>query len=301
MAILPARRDGRIGEQHTAYRRGLVLGLTMAEVGILVIFVLLLLLALAAFDRQRYQAAVAVQPERLAQLEASERALHAINDVVGAEPADTPAEIQELVRAVSESARSPEGQASLQAVRSALEELERTEQEIRRVAERLGGEGGRNMAETVAEQSRDLALKEGQLQHAEQRLRALSRGADARPCWVEPDGRIVFLYDVILTSGGIRMRLRDEVAGSARLADVAARAAFTPASIDPAVALSEEQFRSRTRALYDYGRRAENQCRFHVYVWDGTAPAEKERYKDLLRTVEGHFYKQTTVPNGVPF
>lgn len=301
MAILPARRDSRIGEQHTAYRRGLVLGLTMAEVGILVIFVLLLLLALAAFDRQRYAAAVAVPPERLAQLQAAEGALQAINDAVGISPADTPAEIQELVRAVTETARSPEGQASLRAVRSALEELERTEEEIRRVAERLGGEGGRGMAETVAEQSRDLALKEGQLQYAEQRLRALSRGADARPCWVEPDGRIVFLYDVILTSGGIRMKLRDEVAGSPRLADVAARSGFAPKAIDPAVALSDEQFRSKTRALYDYGRRAENQCRFHVYVWDGTGLAEKERYKELLRTVEGHFYKQTTVPNGVPF
>jgi hypothetical protein len=41
--------------------------------------------------------------------------------------------------------------------------------------------------------------------------------------------------------------------------------------------------------------------RFHVYVWDGTAAAEKERYKELLRTVEGHFYKQTSVPSGVPF
>jgi hypothetical protein len=301
MAIHPAHRDGRIGEQHTAYRRGLVLGLTMAEVGILVIFVLLLLLALAAFDRQRYAAAVAVSPERLVQLEAAEEALRAINDAVGAMPADTPEEIQELVRAVTETARSPEGQASLRAVRDALEELERTEEEIRRIAERIGGEGGRSMAETVAQQSRDLAIKEGQLRYAEQRLRALSRGADARPCWVQPDGRIVFLYDVILTSDGIRMRLRDDVAASARLADVAARAGFVPASIDPSRTLSEEEFRARTRALYDYGRRAENQCRFHVYVWDGTGPAEKERYKDLLRTVEGHFYKQTTVPNGVPF
>jgi hypothetical protein len=34
MAMHPAHRDGRIGEQNTAYRRGLVLGLTMAEVGI---------------------------------------------------------------------------------------------------------------------------------------------------------------------------------------------------------------------------------------------------------------------------
>jgi hypothetical protein len=260
--MLPVRPDSRIGEQHTAYRRGLVLGLTMAEVGILVIFVLLLLLALAAFDRQQFADAVPVPTQRLVELTAAEQALHAITDAVGVEPADTPEEITELVRAVAESAQSADGQASLRAAR----------------------------------QSRDLAIKEGQLKYTEERLRSLGRGgAGARPCWVEADGSVVFLYDAILTSGGIRMRLRNEVLGTPRLADLGAPV------LDAAVTMSEDEFRSRTRALYDYGRRAENQCRFHVYVWDGTAAAEKERYKDLLRTVEGHFYKQTMVPSGVPF
>lgn len=295
MALFPARRESRIGEQHTAYRRGLVLGLTMAEVGILVIFVLLLLLALAAFERQRFAETAAVAPERLEELTAAEAALSSLKEAVGVRQADTPAEIQELVRAVAETARSPEGQAALQAVRTALEEMKRTEEEIRRAAERLEGEST-NMAATVAQQSRELAIKEGQLQYAEQRLRtALGGGAGARPCWVEPDGSIVFLYDVILTSAGIRMRLREGVLGSPRLVDLPLP------RVDSGFALSEEDFRARTRALYDYGRRAENQCRFHVYVYDGTAAAEKERYKDLLRTVEGHFYKQTTVPSGVPF
>jgi hypothetical protein len=295
MAIFPGRRDSRIGEQHTAYRRGLVLGLTMAEVGILVIFVLLLLLALAAFERQRYAATAAVPPERLEELAAAEAALQSITAAVGVRQADTPAEIQELVRAVTQAAESPEGQTSLQAVRSALEEIKRTEEQIRRMAERLEGEST-SMAATVAQQSRDLAIKEGQLQYAEQRLRAaVGQGAGARPCWVEPDGSIVFLYDVILTSAGIRMRLRDGVLGSPRLADLPLPA------VDRYLAMSDDDFRAKTRALYDYGRRDENQCRFHVYVWDGTQAAEKERYKDLLRTVEGHFYKQTTVPSGVPF
>jgi hypothetical protein len=289
------RSNSRIGEQHTAYRRGLVLGLTMAEVGILVIFILLLLLALGALQLQRVVER-APTPERLEQLEASEAALRSIREAVGAGPAETPEEIQELVRAVSESAQSPQAQHSLRAVRTARDEIERTEEEIRRVAQRLerGSSGG--IAETVAQQSRDLAIKEGQLQYAEQRLRAaLGQGAGARPCWVEADGSIVFLYDVILTSGGIRMKLREDVRHSARLDDLPL------AAVDPATVLGPEEFRDQTRALYDYGRSDEHQCRFHVYVYDGTQTAEKERYKDLLRTVEGHFYKQTTVPNGVPF
>lgn len=259
--MLPTRSNSRIGEQHTAYRRGLVLGLTMAEVGILVIFILLLLLALGALQLQRVVER-SPTPERLEQLEASETALRSIREAVGAGPAETPEEIQELVRAVGESARSSQGQHALRAARAA----------------------------------RDLAIKEGQLQYAEQRLRtALGTGAGARPCWVEPNGDVLFLYDVILTSTGIRMKLRDNGSHNARLADLPL------AAIDPQTAMTPDQFRERTQALYDYGRSDEHQCRFHVFVFDGTRAAEKDRYKDLLRTVEGHFYKQTTVPNGVPF
>jgi len=105
----------------------------------------------------------------------------------------------------------------------------------------------------------------------------------------------MFLYDVILAGNGIRMRLRPETPARA------AALGFPLPDIDPAVTLTEAEFRSRTRALYDYGRRDENQCRFHVFVYDGTEATEKEWYKQLLRTVEGHFYKQTNVPNGTPF
>ena len=47
----------------------------MAEVGILVIFVLLLLLALAAFERERYVEVMAVPPERLETLQVGGRGL----------------------------------------------------------------------------------------------------------------------------------------------------------------------------------------------------------------------------------
>ena len=42
-----------IAEQNAAYRRGVVLGLTMAQVGILIIFVLLLLVEFRGMGRSR--------------------------------------------------------------------------------------------------------------------------------------------------------------------------------------------------------------------------------------------------------
>src|SRR5262249_12117828 len=86
---------GRIGEQHAAYRKGLVLGLTMAEVGILIIFVLLLLIA---FDYLRqaelfgqFRDKVAIEPGHLEKLVAAESKLEEIAKALGvdaSEPSD---------------------------------------------------------------------------------------------------------------------------------------------------------------------------------------------------------------------
>ena len=48
-----ADKDARIGEQHSIYRRGMVLGLTMAEIMILILFTLLLALASAIATKEQ--------------------------------------------------------------------------------------------------------------------------------------------------------------------------------------------------------------------------------------------------------
>jgi hypothetical protein len=62
---------------------------------------------------------------------------------------------------------------------------------------------------------------------------------------------------------------------------------------DPGEVLSERLFLDRTQPLFESSL-AEN-CRFFVTVFDATGPAEKNRYKSLLRTVEGHFYKRLSL------
>ena len=59
---------------------------------------------------------------------------------------------------------------------------------------------------------------------------------------------------------------------------------------DPNEPLSEASFVERTQPWYDYSQRRD--CRFFVDVYDETGPQEKLRYKALLKTVEGHFYKR---------
>lgn len=60
--------------------------------------------------------------------------------------------------------------------------------------------------------------------------------------------------------------------------------------VDPIEVLSPAEFLRRTEPLYNHSLAAN--CRFFVVVYDSTGSMEKELYKHLLRTVEGHFYKR---------
>jgi len=76
----------RIAEQNAAYRRGVVLGLTMAEVGILIIFVLLLLVGFKEWtevvEREAAKDSSWVSNARRESLEKSEHQLAALASVI---------------------------------------------------------------------------------------------------------------------------------------------------------------------------------------------------------------------------
>jgi hypothetical protein len=101
-----------------------------------------------------------------------------------------------------------------------------------------------------------------------------------------------YLFDVVLTSDGIRMR---ENLFSTRTRE---RETLPLPATDPMETLSSSEFLRRTAPLYENSVAAN--CRFFVSVFDATGPAEKDRYKTLLRTVEGHFYKRLSL-DAAPF
>ena len=92
------------------------------------------------------------------------------------------------------------------------------------------------------------------------------------------------MFDVVLGSDGMRMR---EIVIPERAKE---RATLPMPQTDPTEVLTEGDFLRRTAPLYDSSLAAN--CRFFVTVFDSTAPTEKDLYKNLLRTVEGHFYKR---------
>ena len=277
-----------IGEQNAAYRRGLVLGLTMAEVGILIIFVLLLLLAFGEWfaekDREKQRGKTTISSARLKILEASNDVMRDLAVTVGAGPNPLPEEIKLLVQGVKKAATSASGQTFLTEARTELKKVADVRERLARVAKAAGRTDGESMARSLEKQGYELLNKEGQLERYEKQLKELGRGSGERPCWVRPDGGIDYLYDVVLTSSGIRMK---EYANTHREAE---RALLPMPEVNPSEVLTPEEFLRRTGPLF-YQSVAQN-CRFFVVVYDTTAPTEKQLYKRLLQVVEGHFYKR---------
>jgi len=269
-------------DQYAGYRRGLVLGLTMAEVGILIIFVLLLLIAynqwLRDQESKEREGTEAIPVATLNDLQAAAVLRDEIRAVLQLPPAASVEEISQLVRVVQQQLNAkPEARTAIQETRDALER-------IRHMLDAARRDGLSDaLARALEKQSFQLANQEGQLKRYEAQLKEAGLGKGERPCWVNPDGTIDFLYDVVLASNGIRMR-EYEYPERAR-----ERATLPLPVVDPAEVLSEAEFLRRTEPLYNSSLSLN--CRFFVVIYDATGPAEKELYKRELRTVEGHFYK----------
>jgi hypothetical protein len=281
--------DGRIGEQHAAYRKGLVLGLTMAEVGILIIFVLLLLIGLEQIRRERLASSfhdkIAIDTSRLATLESAEQTLQEIAAALKVDPTRPSEDFKRLTRIVQAVAATPDGTRALTEARQTLDEMKEAVSQAQALVEKGAKEGGDAFARQLESQSYRLANQEGQLKRYEGQLVAAGAGKGERPCWVQPDGKTIdYLYDVVLTSGGIRMR---EYTHPHRAAE---RGLLPMPVVEPTETLTPSEFLRRTAPLYDYSRN--DNCRFFVVIYDATAVHEKPLYKSLLRTVEGHFYKR---------
>ncbi len=275
--------DGRrIAEQNAAYRRGVVLGLTMAEVGILIIFVLLLLIGFNEWtkikEREAAKDNVSVAKDRMAALVDAERHFSAVAAALQLPPTATEEEIRAMVRAVADTAATPAGRSSLQDVRTALDLIRRVRDEL------IAKNYPKDVVDQIEKQSFTIANQQGQLAHYENQLQNAGLGKGERPCWVKTDGAIEFLFDVVLASTGIRMQ--ENVLPNRENE----RSTLPMPATDPNEVLTQDEFMRRTVPLYNSSLAAN--CRFFVTVYDATGPAEKDLYKSLLRTVEGHFYKR---------
>ena len=326
---MPSIRDDAL------YRRGVVLGLTMAELLLLLLFVLMLAMSLLVRDRTEE---IARQQERLDQRNSEIAALsERLDQLVRTNPSQQSysdvfrelvlvreqrnlaqqkvAALQEKVEQAEQKAEQAQREAELvEAVERALGEIPSADQITDVLTERAQAEriieSAREAGLPTDDEALQQALEEagamrealsdaaGAAETAEERLAYFKRrhglSNEMPPCWIHPKTkRAEYIYDVVLEQSGIIVFARDL---PHRRED---KKSLPLGAIETRTQLSPGTFARNVSPLYRWS--VEQECRFYVRVFDRTPADAKQRYKILLRRVEGYFYKWlVTDPSAVP-
>lgn len=265
-------RSDYAGHQSIEYRRGFVLGLTLAEAMLLLLFVILLLLLLGFERRENEIEDLREMQERFAAVSAG-RSDQELQNLV--EKAEALAEFEEaggveisekFIELVNEIARqSRESDVNL------VEKIEEQNEEIESLQEKI----------EIA--SADESTFRGQVAELQRRLEASGNGRVLPSCWSTEEGEIQYLLYITLMDEGIRVQETNPEGREA------SRARLPLDEINLSEPLPIAEFLSWTRELFRYS--VQEECRFYVRVQDSTGPMMKERFKELLLAVENHFYK----------
>lgn len=251
-----------IETRNKSYQRGLVLGFTMAEVALLIIFVLLITFA----------ALLAVQGEKLKEVQED------LKEAQHSEELPKPPDGKTWEEWIRE---WKIGQDSLAAFKEAFgdksiddvkRELERAKEYVEKAREGAKKSGFGENPDAV----KDTLISYGKLISA-------GKGTEVPSCWTREDGTVEYIYDVKLTPTGLVMQETD-------LSHRAEERENLPVQdIILGQDISERSFLSATSHLFEFSQLKE--CRFFVRVFDATGPTEKAVYKSRLKAVEARFYK----------
>lgn len=309
-----------IRHQEGAYQRGMVLGLTLAEIMLLVLFALLLVLTASLITREEKidnlnlklsdtqrsleiakSKATGIDTEtiRVAELirewwEAKKITVTEVRPYFNEltrridEVENLKNELEKLTEKLAEVEKAPEMRA-LKTIKDALQ------QTVIAKGKNLGEAD--SMAKTVVAAIKQNASLTGRVEHlskAVSRMAKEGKGGTLPSCLIRDDGREDYLLDVVLASDGIAGSTRKIVA----FMPDEIRGLFSEKQFDRQI-MSPTGFSKATRDLFRWSER--KNCRFYVKVYDGTGPAEKLNYKQHLRTVEGHFYKYEVLNDPPPF
>jgi len=302
-----------VGADNSVFRRGLILGLTLAEISLLIVFVLLLVFGGLLRHLQK-QADQAQQWRR--QASAAEAQLRKVlaSTFQGASDAQLDRWVKEIIASgvsaeenkalkerlgsaesalsriekaagKSDAADEPKVKSGPEKWDSLAEKIEQTAAEMR--AGRDAAEAIKHGSDAAAKATLEAKLENEQLKgavaNAQRKLEAAGKGTEKPACWATRDGRPEYIFDVTLSSAGIR--IHDRALPLRR----AQEASLPLQSIRFDQPLSPQKFRAQTRPLFDWGEA--RGCRFFVHALDGTGAAEKEVFKQRLRVMEEHFYK----------
>lgn len=278
-------------ELDSAYRRGTVFGLTIAEIFILLIFlVLLALLGLAGYWQER-------EKEYEAQRErhrGREQILSEWRDVI---EFHTPDQIKNLIR------KMPSLEQENQNLRRKNENLRKRTEDSERETERAREKEG-EAKEKQERLKRELDEEKRKVKRVEEDARARKKGQNP-PCWYETVDDVRggtrekphYLFNIAVYDDAIVVLPHPIPPGGAEDDDGPPYAeeakSLSLDSMRYGEPLSDSELVDDMRDIYNRGRNAEVRsydCTFYVKVWDRTSSGAKARWKEAHHEVlEGLF------------
>jgi hypothetical protein len=302
------------------FRRGVVLGLTMAEALLLLIFLLMLILGvrlktqtthIAELEQQRDEAQstlVAMRPvfdkltksetfditkdyvrmqqqlaDANARLKDAELSVDLAHQVASLAPSDATPE--EMTKALLNEAAI--GRQALDAAQRFAPDLP-PEQAVAALvnAATIGQslQGGGTPDELLAAAGAckaDLQSCKNQTTYLNTRLNAKTGGFDLPPCWVDTKGKIQYIFDTSLTDDGIYVESKTVAGRDGDLDKLPLGRAVYGEPLGPG------EFSAAFSPLLKWSN--DHGCRFYVRLYDDMRDGDRAEYKELRGTVEGYF------------
>lgn len=313
-------RDNKTSSNLDSYRRGVVLGFTVAEIMLLVLFALLLAFV-GALSRGKYEIekAEAINQRFLTAVKLIDDSGKFKKEIESTllEKVDYDKKLKELEKKFNNQSLPDDVYAELQSQNIDLKSKEGKERFLDILITALAaqkdfkGSAGMSEKDVIATCKAGAELKKAypdkkinditqlikgaqsqadltknakaQAEHWRSEANKCGLGGNLPPCYKQSSGDATpYIFDARIKPEGIV--LIDTIPQEYRTR-------FSSDFKDPPVLnkpLSSEEFRNQTYQFLDWGRK--NECRFYVQVYDDL-PNDKERFKSMLKTIETSFYK----------
>jgi cell division protein FtsL len=277
-----------INNYNQAYRRGIILGLTLAEIMLLLLFILLLSF-MSILQREHLKRDLTKKPK----LELVSKKNLAIEQAIQIIEKQDPSSMDDLVQGIEalpdnlklikkDSLAKDRKETPAEVISRGLDKLK-----IEKKIKDLSKKSVTDQLEQSLESQKGLESKitnlVGQNKYLSKQIVSTGKGDGYPSCWVDSAGKVEFIFDLRLSHNGITI-INNKI--SHRQAD---QAKLPISMITYSKYLEPEEFETQTSGIHKWA--IDNKCHFFVRIFDDTAADEKVIYKDLLQTAEGSFYK----------
>lgn len=266
---------GRVYNQDSAHRRGLVLGLTMAEIMVLLLFSLLLIFASTWNNLQQE---IAVKDARIAELVVLKDHL---GDVVRNNPDGLT--VTDIIQQIK---RQEDRVSQLVAEVERLSPYETSRKALDTIIQQMSDDNHESpTTQQIVEKLQEVStlLKEngtlrGQIAQLSKQIKASGRGNEFPSCWVTSDGKPESIFELSISNSSIRILERSLPSRTEDKRQLPVEDVRYDAELD------RFEFVSMLRPLYQWS--LDHQCRFYVI----RASTHSSARIDLVNAVNGYFY-----------